>query len=130
RDFHHFQRGRPDGLRVGRRGADDRTPACGLRGAAEADGACLNPPRPPRYTVRPMAKTSTRKQNKPLTYADTGVDIEAGDAVVGLIKHHMRRTYGPRVLGRHGAFAGCFRLDYNEKLFKRNYKDPVLVACT
>jgi phosphoribosylformylglycinamidine cyclo-ligase len=23
-----------------------------------------------------------------------------------------------------------FRLDYNEKLFKRNYKDPVLVACT
>ena len=65
-----------------------------------------------------------------LTYADAGVDIEAGDAVVGLIKHHMRRTYGPRVLGRHGAFAGCFRLDYNEKLFKRNYKDPVLVACT
>jgi len=65
-----------------------------------------------------------------LTYADTGVDIEAGDAVVGLIKHHMRRTYGPRVLGKHGAFAGCFRLDFNEKLFKRNYRDPVLVACT
>ncbi|MFI4859570.1 MAG: phosphoribosylformylglycinamidine cyclo-ligase [Phycisphaerales bacterium JB063] len=65
-----------------------------------------------------------------MTYADSGVDIEAGDAVVGLIKHHMRRTYGPRVLGKHGAFAGCFRLDYNEKLFKRNYKDPVLVACT
>ena len=65
-----------------------------------------------------------------MTYAQSGVDIEAGDAVVGLIKHHMRRTYGPRVLGRHGAFAGCFRLDYNEKLFKRNYTDPVLVACT
>ena len=32
--------------------------------------------------------------------------------------------------GEHGAFAGMFRLDYNQKLFKRNYKDPVLVGCT
>lgn len=47
-----------------------------------------------------------------------------------MIEHHMRRTYGPRVLGKHGAFAGCFRLDFNEKLFKRNYRDPVLVSCT
>jgi phosphoribosylformylglycinamidine cyclo-ligase len=78
------------------------------------------------------SKTRSKKKspNASLTYAQSGVDIAAGDAVVGLIKHHMRRTYGPRVLGRHGAFAGCFRLDYNEKLFKRNYADPVLVACT
>jgi phosphoribosylformylglycinamidine cyclo-ligase len=27
-------------------------------------------------------------------------------------------------------FAGLFRLDYDEKLFKKNYKHPVLVACT
>lgn len=67
---------------------------------------------------------------RPLTYADSGVDIEAGDEMVGLIEHHMRRTYGPRVMGKHGAFAGLFRLDYNEKLFRRNYRDPVLVACT
>lgn len=65
-----------------------------------------------------------------MTYAGSGVDIEAGDRMVGLIEGHMRRTYGPRVLGRHGAFAGLLRLDYNERLFKRNYKDPVLVACT
>ena len=74
-----------------------------------------------------MAK---RRTKKPMTYAESGVDIEAGDHMVGLIEHHMRRTYGPRVLGKHGAFAGCFRLDYNERLFKRNYKDPVLVSCT
>jgi len=67
---------------------------------------------------------------KPLTYAAAGVDIEAGDRVVDLIKPIVRRTYGPRVVGRHGAFAGMFRLDYNEKLFRRNYRDPVLVACT
>ena len=65
-----------------------------------------------------------------MTYADAGVDIDAGDRMVSMIEHHMRRTYGPRVLGQHGAFAGCFRLDFNEKLFKRNYRDPVLVSCT
>ncbi len=74
-----------------------------------------------------MAK-STKKTG--LTYAQSGVDIEAGDRAVDLIQQHLRRTHGPRVLGKHGAFAGMFRLDYNEKLFKRNYKDPVLVACT
>ncbi len=65
-----------------------------------------------------------------LTYAQSGVDIDAGDEVVDLIKPILRRTHGPRVIGRHGAFAGMFRLDWNEKLFKRNYREPVLVACT
>lgn len=67
---------------------------------------------------------------KPLTYADAGVDIEAGDKLVGLIQTMMKRTHGPRVLGEHGGFAGMFRLDFNERIFKRNFKDPVLVACT
>lgn len=65
-----------------------------------------------------------------LTYAGSGVDIEAGDRVVDLIKPMLRRTHQTRVIGQHGGFAGMFRLDYNEKLFKRNYRDPVLVACT
>ena len=65
-----------------------------------------------------------------MTYAQSGVDIDQGDEVVRRIRHHLRRTHGPRVLGRYGAFAGAFRLDYNEKLFKRNYKDPVLLACS
>lgn len=72
----------------------------------------------------------TSGSKKGLTYADTGVDIDAGDRVVGMIQSMLKRTHGPRVIGRHGAFAGMFRLDYNEKLFKRNYRDPVLVACT
>jgi len=69
-------------------------------------------------------------QPKPLTYADAGVNIEAGDRVVDLIERAVRRTHGPRVLGPLGGFAGMFRLDYNEQLFKRNYREPVLVACT
>ncbi len=65
-----------------------------------------------------------------MTYAASGVDIDAGDRMVEMIRRHMQRTYGPRVLDKHGAFAGAFRLDYNERLFKRNYRDPVLLACT
>ena len=76
--------------------------------------------------------TSSRSKpkGKPLTYAQSGVDIEAGDKAVDLIETMVKRTHGPRVLGKHGAFAGMFRLDYNEQLFKRNYREPVLVACT
>ena len=76
-----------------------------------------------------MATLATNSNDSKMTYAQTGVDIDAGDEVVKLIKPLMRKTYGPRVLGAHGGFAGMFRLDYNEKLFKKNYRDPVLVAC-
>ena len=65
-----------------------------------------------------------------MTYKQAGVDIEAGDEMVDRIRPLVRRTFGPRVMGSFGGFAGLFRLDYNEKLFKRNYNDPVLVACT
>lgn len=64
------------------------------------------------------------------SYRDAGVDLEAADQFVDRIGRLVRRTYGPRVLGGHGAFAGALRLDYDEKLFARNYRDPVLVACT
>ncbi len=65
-----------------------------------------------------------------ITYKDSGVDIEANDRMVDLIRPLVKSTYGPRVMGGHGGFAGLFRLDYREDLFKRNYKEPVLVACT
>lgn len=65
-----------------------------------------------------------------LTYARAGVDIEAGDRFVDMIARHVRSTHGPRVIDRPGGFAGLFRLDFNEKLFKRNYKEPALVGCT
>ncbi len=73
---------------------------------------------------------STSPGKEPLTYADAGVSIDAGDAFAKRIRGHMRRTHGPRVLSNDGGFAGLLRLDYNESLFRRNFKDPVLVACT
>lgn len=75
-----------------------------------------------------MSAVATRPRS--LTYKDSGVDIDAGDAVVDRIKKIVRRTHNSRVLGRHGDFAGMFRLDYGERLFRKNYRDPVLVACT
>jgi len=64
------------------------------------------------------------------TYKQSGVNIDANEQMVALIRPLMRRTYGPRVLDRHGMFAGLFRLDYDDKLFTRNYRRPVLVGCT
>lgn len=64
-----------------------------------------------------------------LTYADAGVNIDAGDRFAASIQSLMRRTHGQRVLSNPGGFAGLLRLDYNEQLFRHNFKDPVLVAC-
>jgi phosphoribosylformylglycinamidine cyclo-ligase len=65
-----------------------------------------------------------------ISYEQSGVNINAGDIAVDKIWSHLRDTYGPRVIDIPGGFAGLFRLDYDEKLFKRNYRNPVLVACT
>ena len=65
-----------------------------------------------------------------LRYADAGVSIEQGDRFAAMIQGMVRRTHGPRVIRNDLGFAGLFRLDYNEKLFKRNFREPVLVACT
>ncbi len=64
-----------------------------------------------------------------MTYADAGVDIDKKDAFTESLGAVLRRTYTPRVIDNPGGFAGLFRLDFNQKLFARNYKDPVLVAC-
>ncbi|MSR69723.1 MAG: phosphoribosylformylglycinamidine cyclo-ligase [Phycisphaerales bacterium] len=73
---------------------------------------------------------SSTPVTKGLTYRDAGVNIDAGDEVVDLIQPVLKRTHSSRVLGRHGAFAGMFQLDFTKKSLKRNYRRPVLVACT
>ena len=77
-----------------------------------------------------MAKKTPKAKSAGLTYADAGVDLETYDRFTGSLGAHLRRTHGPRVIDLPGGFAGMFRLDYNEKLFRKNYRDPVLVACT
>lgn len=70
------------------------------------------------------------RAKRALTYRDAGVSLDAADSMEDAIGPLVRRTYGPRVMASHGGFAGLFRLDYDERLFAHNYRDPVLVACT
>ena len=60
----------------------------------------------------------------PLTYADSGVDIGAGEKAVELIKAHVRSTFRPEVVGDIGGFGGLFALG------KLPHRDPVLAVST
>jgi phosphoribosylformylglycinamidine cyclo-ligase len=59
-----------------------------------------------------------------LTYADAGVDIDAGNALVDLIKPAAKATSRPGVMGGLGGFGALFDLK------AAGYSDPVLVAAT
>lgn len=61
---------------------------------------------------------------KGLTYADAGVDIDAGAESVELMKEHVKRTFRPEVLTDLGGFGGLFSLSMSK------YKKPVLVSGT
>ncbi len=58
------------------------------------------------------------------SYRDAGVDIQAGNEVVELIKPAVARTLRPEVLGGLGGFGGLFKLDLEK------YPEPVLVSGT
>ena len=65
-----------------------------------------------------------------VTYKDAGVDLDVYDEAMTRLPRLMHRTFSPRVLKLDGGFAGLFQLDFANRLFARNYDDPVLVACT
>jgi phosphoribosylformylglycinamidine cyclo-ligase len=46
--------------------------------------------------------------DEPITYAAAGVDVEAGDRAVELMKDAVRRAQRPEVMGGLGGFAGMF----------------------
>ena len=58
-------------------------------------------------------------------YARAGVDIEAGDRAVELMKASVARTRRPEVLGGLGGFAGFF-----DASALKNYRQPVLATST
>ncbi len=67
---------------------------------------------------------------KKLTYRDAGLDLAVYEQSLAGMMPFLKRTHSPRVLDGFGGFASLFSLDYNERLFARNYRHPVLVACT
>jgi phosphoribosylformylglycinamidine cyclo-ligase len=64
-----------------------------------------------------------RADTGPLTYAQSGVDIEAGEEAVRRIKEQVESTYIPGVIGTLGGFAGLYQMP-------KDLVDPVLVTAT
>jgi phosphoribosylformylglycinamidine cyclo-ligase len=62
---------------------------------------------------------------EPITYASAGVDTQAGDKAVELMKAAVSRTHGPEVLGGIGAFAGLF-----DASALKDFRRPLLASST
>lgn len=62
---------------------------------------------------------------EPVTYASAGVDTEAGDKAVELMKDAVRATHGPQVLGGVGGFAGLY-----DAAALTAYRRPLLATST
>src|SRR2546425_7178594 len=75
-----------------------------------------------------------------LTYRDAGLDLALYEQSLAGMAPFLKRTHTPRVLpppfpprqgGKSaGGFASLFSLDFNSRLFAKNYRHPVLVTCT
>ena len=65
-----------------------------------------------------------QKQPKPLKYADAGVDIDSGEALIRDIAPHAARTKRAGAAADLGGFGGLFDLK------AAGFTDPVLVAAT
>lgn len=71
------------------------------------------------------AASSAPQGGEPITYAGAGVDVEAGDKAVELMKHAIKATHGSQVLGGVGGFAGLY--DASALL---TYRKPLLATST
>ena len=61
-------------------------------------------------------------EDRPITYADAGVDIERANRTKQRIKYLAHKTFNRGVLSEIGGFGGLFAID------KKKYLDPVLVS--
>ncbi len=65
-----------------------------------------------------------RMSDKPLTYADAGVNINKANKLVGAIKQIAKQTTRPGVMGEIGGFGALYSLKLS------NIENPVLVSST
>ncbi len=68
-------------------------------------------------------RADNRSNRSGISYASSGVDIEAGDRAVELLKPLAQKATRPEVVGGLGGFAGLFAL-------KGGYREPILAAST
>ncbi|MGC5615118.1 phosphoribosylformylglycinamidine cyclo-ligase [Georgenia sp. Z1491] len=83
--------------------------------------------RPPIGSTTPKGTTpdGTTSTGEAITYAAAGVDTEAGDRAVELMKYAVRRTLTPDVLGGVGGFAGLVDVSA-----LKDYRRPLLATST
>jgi phosphoribosylformylglycinamidine cyclo-ligase len=74
----------------------------------------------PGVAAEPVPRSRAKKT--PVSYADAGVDITAGDRAKQRIKMLARKTFNKQVLSEIGGFGGLFALDLAK------YPEPVLVS--
>ncbi|MCK5896886.1 MAG: phosphoribosylformylglycinamidine cyclo-ligase [Cocleimonas sp.] len=65
----------------------------------------------------------SNENKRSLTYRDSGVDIDTGNALIDRIKPHTQRTKRPEVLGSIGGFGALMSIP-------SKYDNPVLVSGT
>jgi phosphoribosylformylglycinamidine cyclo-ligase len=75
-----------------------------------------------RPNMRRAAVGGNDKSDKPISYADAGVDIDAGNALVAAIKPLAKATSRPGADVDLGGFGGLFDLK------RAGFRDPILVA--
>ncbi|WP_293393221.1 phosphoribosylformylglycinamidine cyclo-ligase [Nevskia sp.] len=76
-----------------------------------------------KKSVSRAAAPSLTPSIQSLSYADAGVDIDRGDALVDDIKKIVKATHRPEVLGGVGGFGALVTIP-------KKYKQPVLVSGT
>jgi phosphoribosylformylglycinamidine cyclo-ligase len=90
-----------------------------LSASKSVDGSSVDHP---SVSVRLSASKSA---DRPSAYASSGVNIDAGNRAVDLMRDAVQSTYGPEVLAGIGAFGGLF-----DAAALKSMPDPVLVAST
>src|SRR5262249_23756569 len=144
-DQHGIGRDRPDHDRDGQnaRNGDEVGKIEHAAPRTHAALPSLSPPRPYRYKptadcqAQPLRPARFRRTTRALdgnlrmardkgglTYADSGVNIDAGNRMVDLIKPLVRATARRGADAEIGGFGGVFDLKH------AGFKDPVLVAAT
>ncbi|MDK1118061.1 MAG: phosphoribosylformylglycinamidine cyclo-ligase [Anaerolineae bacterium] len=68
---------------------------------------------------------SLEETNRTASYDKAGVDIEAGNRTVGMLKAAVAATHGPEVLSEIGAFGGLYSAEALKSM-----QNPILVSST
>lgn len=74
--------------------------------------------------MAPLLREEFTLDQKKVTYKDAGVDIDAGNRFVDMIKPLVKSTSRPEVLSDIGGFGGLFSFHADK------YKQPILVSST